>query len=122
MISGICSIILFATLLFLFILASVFTRRFQKGFLRLAWLFAVVTLVCGVLTAAKIRVVEQIEEGIVLAEIVDVRYSPMLTGAVAFRLHEGIKTQILRQDGNWVYIRLSRDKSGWVERATLEEI
>lgn len=60
--------------------------------------------------------------GVIVAPEVEVRYSPSYTGAVAFKLHEGLKAQMLEEEGEWRQIRLSRNKSGWVESESIEEI
>ena len=108
--------------LFVFLLLAVFVERIKKGMVRLAGLLAFATVICLALTFAKIQVTKQIQEGVIVQKIVDVRYSPTLNGAVAFRLSEGIRAQVIRREGNWCYIRLTRDKSGWVECATIEAI
>ena len=110
------------SLLFAFLLLAIFVERIKKGMIRLAWFFACATVMCFAFAALKIQVTERSQEGVIVQKMVDVRYSPTLTGAVAFRLTEGIKAQVIRFEGNWCYIRLTRDKSGWVERATIEGI
>ncbi|MBF0215857.1 MAG: tetratricopeptide repeat protein [Candidatus Omnitrophica bacterium] len=61
-------------------------------------------------------------EGIVTEPEAEVRYSPSFTGVVAFKLVEGMKAQILGKDGAWTHIRLSSQKSGWVESGAIEAI
>ena len=62
------------------------------------------------------------KEGIIIVSNAQVRYSPSYLGAVAFELSEGTKAQILRKEGDWSQIRLTRKNSGWVETAAIEEI
>ncbi|MFH1877477.1 MAG: tetratricopeptide repeat protein [Candidatus Omnitrophota bacterium] len=60
--------------------------------------------------------------GIIIVPAAEVRYSPSYSGAVAFELTEGTKAQILRKEGDWSQIRLTRRNSGWVESSAIEEI
>jgi hypothetical protein len=39
-----------------------------------------------------------------------------------FALHEGVKFQIIAQSGDYIRIRLTDGKDGWVPRAALEII
>lgn len=109
-------------LLFVLLLAALFVNRIRRFALRLAWGLGFVTVVCFALTFVKIETAGHGQEGIVIQKEVDVRYSPTLLGSVAFQLHEGIKARIIRCEGQWCYIRLTRDKSGWVERGMIETI
>ncbi|MCM8776485.1 MAG: tetratricopeptide repeat protein [Candidatus Omnitrophica bacterium] len=52
----------------------------------------------------------------------DVRYSPSYSGAVAFELSEGMKVMALKKEGDWVQIRLAKDKSGWVPATSIEKV
>lgn len=109
-------------LLFVFLLLAVFAARIRRTAVRLAWLVGAAAVFCGGFAFTKIDMAQRIHEAIVVQKEVEVRYSPSLMGAVAFQLHEGIKTQVIRCEGHWCYIRLTRDKSGWVEQGTLEVI
>ena len=60
--------------------------------------------------------------GVVIAEKTEVRYSPSYSGAVAFDLTEGMKAQVLRRDGEWTQVRLTKTTSGWMETSAIEEI
>ena len=82
--------------------------------------------ICGLLvfsfTAAAIHHEAVYHAGIILEPEVAVRYSPSYEGALAFKIHEGIKVGIVRRQGDWVQVRLGKGKSGWVERTAVEEI
>lgn len=60
--------------------------------------------------------------GVIVVPEAEVRYSPSYSGAVAFKLHEGIQAQIIRLEDEWAQIRLTKDKNGWIETASIEEI
>ena len=52
---------------------------------------------------------------IVFAQESDVKTDPNLRSEVAFTLHEGTKVQILEEfDSNWIKIKLSDGKTGWI--------
>jgi hypothetical protein len=65
---------------------------------------------------------KRFKEGIIIEPLADVRYSPSYSGVVAFQLVEGMKIQLLGEEGIWTHIRLSREKSGWVESGAAEAI
>ena len=58
----------------------------------------------------------------VVANEAVVRYSPTYSGSVVFKLHEGVKGQIISEQGDWTQIRLSKGKMGWVESHLIERI
>lgn len=59
---------------------------------------------------------------VIIEPTVEVRYSPSYSGALAFELHEGLQVRIVRQEGQWTHVRLTRDKSGWVPSTSLEKL
>ena len=109
-------------LLFILLLLALFVARIRRPAVRLAWAAGFVTAFCFVLAFTRIASAARGQEGVVIQREVDVRYSPTLLGAVAFQLHEGIKAKVIRCEGQWCYIRLTQDKSGWVERGMIEII
>jgi len=110
------------TFIFVMWLLAIFSQRMRKTALGWSWVFIFMAMVAFVFTSAKISATETEREGIIVQNVADVRYSPSATGAVAFQLKEGIRAQILRTDNDWCYIRLTRDKIGWVSRPAIEEI
>jgi tetratricopeptide (TPR) repeat protein len=59
---------------------------------------------------------------IIYSEEVEIRDAPTVGGGVNFILHEGTKVQLLEKDGEWVRIRLSDGKDGWMPIADLKEL
>jgi uncharacterized protein YgiM (DUF1202 family) len=59
---------------------------------------------------------------VIVADAVDVRYSPSYTGSIAFTIHEGLKARMIRAEEGWSQIRLSKGKSGWIESEAIEMI
>lgn len=60
--------------------------------------------------------------GIIITPEAQVRYSPSYSGVVAFNLVEGMKAEIVREQGQWIHLRLNKEKSGWIESEEIEAI
>ena len=110
------------TLIFVMWIFAIFSERLRKTTLGWSWCFILLTMAAAIFTSAKISETVTEREGIIVQNTADVRYSPSVTGAVAFQLKEGIRAQILRMDNDWCYIRLTRDKIGWIARSEIEAI
>ena len=109
-------------ILFIIIILSIFITRFRKVARGLALSWFILTVLSFGFMMGKRRDAELNKEGVIVAEEAEVRYSPSFSGVVAFKLHEGMKVSIIRREGDWYQIRLSRDKSGWAEKGTIEAI
>ena len=59
---------------------------------------------------------------IVFSDSMEVREAPKKTGTIAFELHAGTKLEIIDQDGDWVRIKLSNGKDGWVAATAVKEL
>ena len=118
---AVCLLIVYH-LLFGTLVVMIFADRMQRKLFPFVWTLAFLTLFCLVFTSTKIADTKKTQQGVIVQRVVDVRYSPSQTGAVAFQLREGIKAQVNRCEGGWCHIRLTRDKSGWVEAAAIEAI
>jgi tetratricopeptide (TPR) repeat protein len=116
------AVVVFYTLFFLVIIISIFIPTFRKSARYLGVILGLGLILSLVCMKSKVRDLHLLRQGVVVWEEVEVRYSPSFNGATAFRLHEGIKAQIVRYEDQWCQIRLTRDKSGWVEREAIEEI
>ncbi|MBI4430935.1 MAG: tetratricopeptide repeat protein [Candidatus Omnitrophica bacterium] len=101
---------------------AIFNRSFRKKLAIPAALIIPLLLISVVLYRDRVNAVHHSRYGVVAAPEAEVRYSPSYSGAVAFKLHEGIRAQIVRYQDEWTQIRLTRDKSGWIESAAIEEI
>ena len=62
------------------------------------------------------------DRSVVLAEEVNVLAGPDPEDTVLFKIHEGSIVYYERSEGNWVLLRLSKDKRGWAESTQLERI
>lgn len=61
-------------------------------------------------------------EAIVLTDKVDVRSAPDMVSTEVFTLHEGVKVQIEDHSADWVKIKLSDGKVGWLKKNVVEKI
>ena len=59
---------------------------------------------------------------VILAEEVSVRYGPGEGEVEAFLLHEGCKTTIIKDSGDWYQIQLPDGTSGWLPKDTTGKI
>jgi len=61
-------------------------------------------------------------DAIVMEIEIDVRSAPSLDGTEIFKIHEGLKVKITDRRGDWIEIRLSDGKEGWLKSLTIEAI
>ncbi len=57
-----------------------------------------------------------------LTESAESYFEPRADSTVHFKLSEGMKTKILKSEGNWLKIRRMDGKTGWVDMQVLERI
>lgn len=83
-----------------------------------ALLFVVFTTVF----VLRIQDLNNLKYGIIIDNKVDVVSSPEGKGTEIFSLHEGVKVQAEKQVGEWLQIRLSDGKVGWLKKSAIEII
>ncbi len=115
--------ILFA--LFLFALFNYITGRSMEtqklSFFSSSLLFALLVFFIIVLIG-RINYNEKDVKGVVVINMVSVKYAPDEKSSDAFILHEGADFKIEDKIDNWYKIRLTDGKIGWMERKALEVI
>jgi len=104
------------------VLVLIFVPTYRAIGIPLLTMMIVLTFFVMAFAGLKVREESTTRLGIIVAEAVDVRYSPAYTGSVAFTIHEGLKARIIREEKGWVQIRFSRGNSGWIERDAIEVI
>jgi len=107
---------------FIGVLFALFVPQRRKATFPILWTFGLLIVFTLLFTSSKIFVDTQQREGVIVARIADVRYSPSSEGAIAFQLKEGLKAYVDQCTDEWCHIRLTKDKSGWVKRPSIEEI
>jgi hypothetical protein len=81
-----------------------------------ASLFGVAALIFGMLLAGRVYLEKNLPQGIVTQAVVEVLEGPRENAATAFKIHSGLKVQILESDVEWYKIQLSNGLEGWVKR------
>ena len=60
--------------------------------------------------------------GIVMSASVSIYTSPDAHSKELFRLHEGSKVTIKREEGNWIEIMIANGSVGWLQKKDVETI
>jgi len=115
------SAILFLSILFIIGIRTLRPQFRSMGFFAGSVIFAL-WLVCISLYVSSVSMEHNDRSAVIIEPSVEVKYSPSYTGAVAFKLTEGIKVNIVRQENDWTQIRLTKSKSGWVPSFSVEKI
>ena len=63
-----------------------------------------------------------LKSGVIVEQVVTVKFSPDPQSTDAFVIHEGLKVNLEDQLDSWVKIRLADGKVGWVEQTFVEQI
>ncbi len=71
---------------------------------------------------AKVQSSGEREEGIVMAQVLDVRSGPGDTNPQLAEIHEGLKLTVLGEREDWLQVRLPNGLTGWVKEADVESI
>lgn len=82
----------------------------------------VLLVLVGFLFVVQVRQDIKIKHAIILADKVSVVSSPAADSTEMFALHEGVKVQVIARSGDFVRIRLTDGKDGWVPGRVLELI
>ncbi|MBQ5452526.1 MAG: tetratricopeptide repeat protein [Bacteroidales bacterium] len=61
-------------------------------------------------------------EAVIISPVVTAKSSPDDSGTDLFRVHEGLKVSIKDKSADWIEIRISDGRSGWVKMSMLEKI
>jgi tetratricopeptide (TPR) repeat protein len=74
------------------------------------------------LLVIKINREATLKSGVIVEQVVTVKFSPDPQSTDAFIIHEGLKVNLEDQLDNWVKIRLADGKIGWIEQTFVEQI
>jgi tetratricopeptide (TPR) repeat protein len=118
---------LLAIILYVLLAALLIIRLLVKNTFSLIARHAVLPVVIVLVVASfflGLRIHEDatIKEAIILDKNVAVLSGPLADATEVFALHEGVKVRIMDRSGEYVRIRLSDGKDGWVSGRTLETI
>lgn len=107
---------------FIFLTCAIFIRRFKKHFVRTTIALLVLTVLNAFMTGKSIQEERYSKYAIIVLPEVEVRYSPSYDGAVAFKLHEGIKVKVISNVKDWHQVKIVKGKSGWIQKESIEVI
>ncbi len=92
----------------------------RRIFKTLSYGFVVILILFSFLFISK--VFHKRVDAIVMEGEIDVRSAPSSDGTEIFKIHEGLKVKITDRRGDWIEIRLSDGKEGWLESLAIEAI
>ncbi len=79
-------------------------------------LMVVSTILFGLLLSGRAYYDKNWKEGVVLADVVEVREGPRENAKSSFSVHAGLKVRIVESDVEWYKIRLKNGLEGWVKK------
>lgn len=108
----------------LFFALLIAVRFLATGFARTALIatasFALVALVCNfLLLRGHIHVVEEVHQGVVVADQVVIREGSDPRSAEKGKLHPGVRVSLRGRDAGWLRIRLANGMEGWVPESSI---
>lgn len=107
----------------LFLLYHFSYRTAIKRFYFVTSILCVIFVTTSVFFAYKnYHYVSNLRTAIIYVQSADVRSAPSKSGEINFELHEGTKVEILESLDNWMKIKISDGKTGWINSENLREI
>ena len=103
-------------------IASLVLRRLKDNLKKTALAILILFLLSICLIGYKLWREDLHEEGIIMRDVVEVRYSPTEDGTVAFNLHKGSTVRIIRRRNGWVQISVPDGKSGWIAAPSIRNV
>jgi len=98
------------------------TVRNKKTALGISLLFFLLTVVSLLAARATYYQRNIVKEAIVIVARTSVKSAPAIDSPDLFFIHEGTKTRLTGDHGEWYEIRLANGNVGWVQKTTLEVI
>ena len=110
-------------LLFALLIARLFAHHLLHNVIRYSIIpLLVVLLLSTFLFVIRIREDVRVQHAIILSDKVSVTSGPAEDATEMFALHEGVKVRVIDRSEDFVRIRLSDGKDGWVPLSTLDVI
>ncbi len=94
-------------------------RKFSFSFGFVFIVLCFISLAMGFYTQ---NLLDQTSEAIVMDKVVTAKSSPDESGTDIFRIHEGLKVSVKDKSAEWLEIRLSDGRIGWIKSSSLEII
>lgn len=108
----------FFTFIILWILSK--SMAAKRIFKTLSFAFAILLLLSVSLFSSK-AFTKRVDAIVMITEV-DVRSAPTSDSTEIFKIHSGLKVKITDRRGDWIEIRLSDGKEGWLETSAVEVI
>lgn len=96
--------------------------RAKVVFRRIGWIVGILFIIFVILFSYKLFLLVREVEGVVMEPEVMVRSAPEADSIELFVIHEGLRVSVINRRGNWVEIKLSDGKEGWVKASSIEII
>ena len=85
-------------------------------------MLAALIAVCLIFLGARFHEVYGVRRAVIIQPTAIARYSPSYTGAVVVELREGAIVRMIKQSGEWSYIRAGNSVNGWVPSDSFDAI
>ncbi|MCB0395146.1 MAG: tetratricopeptide repeat protein [Flavobacteriales bacterium] len=97
-------------------------RRIARNLFYLSCMLVTFTIIAWVAGSGRLHQINRSDSGVIMSSSAVVRAAPNGTGSELFILHEGAVCDVLEQDQDWMKVRLTNGKEGWVEAEAMEMI
>ena len=97
----------------------IFSTKITKG---IGYTSLCLSLVFLLLAIARNQEQQNTNQAVLIAENSSIKSAPDDNANNLFVIHEGLKIQLLDQDGPWYKIRLAEGKVGWLRKGSFERI
>lgn len=115
-------VLLFLTLIVLYFYLISKSQSRKVTFFSIGVVFLILSISAYSFSHKTRSYVEKSDRAIVMEPTVTVKGSPDLNGVTVFIIHEGTKISLVRSIDEWVEIKLSDGKQGWVRQSSFETI
>lgn len=117
---SIATFLLFISLLLVFMLSA--NSAVKKLVFPFAVLFLIVSATSFSFSYKEKQELLKEKEAIVFTPAVTVKSTPNESGTNLFVIHEGLKVDVVENNGEWCEIRLKNGKKGWLKRTDIQMI
>ncbi len=117
------------SVIFSFLFLSLFTAfllsnkiKMKKLFFFISVLFLIISLKSFIFAHYQNDMQINHKQAIIFAPSVEIKSEPSEMGTILFPLHEGTKVLVLDEENNWLEIKISDGRIGWIQKKDLEII
>lgn len=104
---------------------GIFLFTLKIGLKQFSFIVSIVMLVVTIISLTlgfKSKELDAEKNAIVFSPSVNVKSEPDLKSTVQFVIHEGLKVQLVAEEGDWVRINIADGNSGWIPSQAIEVI